>query len=425
MKNQIVNTIVVLVTFATSLFAGNRALYFPSGEHSATTEAIASSKIGSRFTIEFWVNPADLSEQKGIIGQWGNSSDDQSWLMSVKDGEICLEVKKKGSTVPNMFGQASIDTEEWNHVAISFNGSQIAFYLNGESRGKGTVSSSISPQSITEPIILGVRDGDGWFEGAIDDVRVWNTVRTESQISDNYKKSLTTASGLVLNWTFDDDSAKDLAGNYSLTLNGAVFADGTTFKDGDHADPSSNSGSTGGGGGTGTGGTLDSLSLSSLVDYLVANNLVSSSRSTELKAIISGGSSGITPGIGNNLDDTALVDLMVSLAVISSDRATTLKGNLGGTSTGGVTTSPAELKDFSLNQSTKVATFWYDATPGEVVGFRSGASFGPQFENTLSGAVALEGPTDGSSVQVCVIVTPPAGQSVPAKFFQAVRVKKE
>ena len=49
------------------------------------------------------------------------------------------------------------------------------------------------------------------FIGSIDDVRIWKSVRTESEIKDNMKKSVKGKSNLVAYYTFDDSSASDVS----------------------------------------------------------------------------------------------------------------------------------------------------------------------------------------------------------------------
>jgi hypothetical protein len=51
------------------------------------------------------------------------------------------------------------------------------------------------------------------FEGAIDEVRLWNVARTATEIADNYQRSLSRHPNLVLNYTFDSELTFDSSGN--------------------------------------------------------------------------------------------------------------------------------------------------------------------------------------------------------------------
>ena len=66
-------------------------------------------------------------------------------------------------------------------------------------------------------------NGDRWH-GKIDDVRIWNTARTATQIQNNTNTQLTgNEAGLVANYSFDDGTTRDLTGNHHGTAHGVVL----------------------------------------------------------------------------------------------------------------------------------------------------------------------------------------------------------
>jgi Concanavalin A-like lectin/glucanases superfamily len=65
---------------------------------------------------------------------------------------------------------------------------------------------------------------DLYFPGQLDDLRIWNTALTQSQIASNMNHELTgTETGLYADWTFNDNSGSSVtditAGAHTLTLN--------------------------------------------------------------------------------------------------------------------------------------------------------------------------------------------------------------
>jgi len=97
----------------------------------------------------------------------------------------------------------TIPTNSWTQLSWVTNGTNITLYVNGSSVGTlnaptGTttglnLSIGVSPGSSTE-----------YFQGNIDEVRVWNTQLTPGQISTYLGKSLTgSESGLVALYSFD------------------------------------------------------------------------------------------------------------------------------------------------------------------------------------------------------------------------------
>lgn len=120
----------------------------------------------------------------------------------------------------------------WHHLAISVKGStrQATLYLDGVQVLQGTLS-SVTTVGNSKPVDIGrngAATGYGNFQGLLDDVRIWNTVRTPAQISASYHAEFTSAqSGLVANWKFDEGTgttAADTAGGspQNATLNGGA-----------------------------------------------------------------------------------------------------------------------------------------------------------------------------------------------------------
>jgi Concanavalin A-like lectin/glucanases superfamily len=87
-------------------------------------------------------------------------------------------------------------------------GSTMEIFVNGVS--DGSVSWSGNPGYATNNYVrIGCANTTGtdlyFLNGNVDDVRVWNVARTQSQISSNYQNELTgTESGLVAYYPFEN-----------------------------------------------------------------------------------------------------------------------------------------------------------------------------------------------------------------------------
>ena len=101
----------------------------------------------------------------------------------------------------------------------------------------GTEVASLSlaawPGPSDEPWLIGREFlSEPCFAGCLDELKIWNVVRTPSQIQSGlYSKLTGTESGLVGYWNFDDETANDLTayGNHGVLHNGAsVGMDGTS-----------------------------------------------------------------------------------------------------------------------------------------------------------------------------------------------------
>ena len=97
--------------------------------------------------------------------------------------------------VNNSFSQQtpsnSVPLNQWTHVACTWKAStqEILIYLNGILQT--TVGGGSSSTGTNNIMTIGTRSNLAqFFDGNIDELRIWNTVRTQSQISANYNTEL-------------------------------------------------------------------------------------------------------------------------------------------------------------------------------------------------------------------------------------------
>jgi len=119
----------------------------------------------------------------------------------------------------------SVNFDKWHHLATTFDGTNYRLYLDGEEINNSILYQGKTPLSTEKVDMI----GDHLFVGKIDEVRVWNVVRTGEQIKTNMDKSLTgNESGLVAyypmdvnnNWEIIDKSSN---GNHAQIINAEIL----------------------------------------------------------------------------------------------------------------------------------------------------------------------------------------------------------
>ncbi|GEM_PF-893763 len=118
----------------------------------------------------------------------------------------------------------------WTHVAASYNVSTNTWklYVNGALDKTLVLGGSFTPQSLSNvnaSIGSALTSGGtaaGFFNGRIDEVRIWNSVRSDAQILANYNLELSSGTGLVSRWGFIEGTgtnvANSVAGSPALSL---------------------------------------------------------------------------------------------------------------------------------------------------------------------------------------------------------------
>jgi len=191
-------------------FDGNNTF---SANPSATPDTIdISSKaivLGSTFTQEAWI----YSDQKGnstqtIIGYapTGPKANDISpSVRLIGYGTGIHYGFGDGSTFSSYRAEDVIATPGWYHIAVTFDGTNYILFLNGSQIYTYTGASGKTP--LNTPIkYIGLN-----LQGKIDEVRMWDVARTESEIKADMDKRLTgTESNLVAYYPMDVNGAYQL-----------------------------------------------------------------------------------------------------------------------------------------------------------------------------------------------------------------------
>lgn len=169
-------------------------------------------------TIEAWIKTSDPGAT-GDYGYRGIIVKHYSYSLYIYNNEL---VTWDNGISGRISSETSVSDNQWHHVALVFddgvsNGSK--FYVDGVPVKTITYNCSTS----NENFVVGQgtdrqgTNGIQHFNGQIDNVRVWNTVRSDAEILANYYKCLTgNENGLVLNWKFEEGAgliANDSSGN--------------------------------------------------------------------------------------------------------------------------------------------------------------------------------------------------------------------
>ncbi|NCR22925.1 MAG: hypothetical protein GPJ27_13780 [Microcystis aeruginosa L111-01] len=187
----------------------------------------------TNFTIETWVNPSQIKgDWQPLINKEDSSVGSRNYGLFIAPNEMRVLFSFLG-----IYGDwrydysiSSLKLNQWNHIAMTYDGSQFNFYFNGvleKSYNFVTV-----PIQNTEPVKIG-KEVNAWnpFAGKMDEVRIWNKARTQAEIQADMNHQLTgTESGLIGYWQFSEgtgNTVTDLSGhNNNGIINGATYTEG-------------------------------------------------------------------------------------------------------------------------------------------------------------------------------------------------------
>ncbi|TKB96387.1 LamG-like jellyroll fold domain-containing protein, partial [Pedobacter cryophilus] len=192
--------------------------------------------VSGNFTIEYWMKTTQVGPNStgsqwyqgiGIVdAEVGGVTND--FGTALLGNRIAFGVGNPDRTI---FSTVPVNTGNWVHIAATRNqvNGQIQLYVNGVLQSTGTGSTNLLAQP--SRILLGLMQtgANGFYNGSLTNLRLWNTVRSASQIAANMNASVAGQTGLVANYGFNQGVANgnnsgitSLVNDASSSLNGTL-----------------------------------------------------------------------------------------------------------------------------------------------------------------------------------------------------------
>lgn len=160
------------------------------------------------FTVEAWVKLNSLSGVQYIVDKRdANTNGLFSHVLMLNGGFFKIFFAKLGTQPTVEINSTTVPViDQWYHVAQVSDGSTVSLYVNGVLEASASITFSGSNQN-THTFLIGEKfdDKKGW-DGEIDELRVWNTARTQNELRDNMSIKLQgNEAGLVAYWPMNED----------------------------------------------------------------------------------------------------------------------------------------------------------------------------------------------------------------------------
>lgn len=145
---------------------GATALYLDGTGAAVTADASIMNFGANNFTVECWVYLL-AAQYHGIVGSGANSG---CVIGIAEDGSVVCDYKGAGTGVSSAAGAVSVNN--WQHLAVTRQGSTVKIFVNGVTVATGTMSAPFAAATIAS---IGSFPGPVWlFNGYIDELRISN-----------------------------------------------------------------------------------------------------------------------------------------------------------------------------------------------------------------------------------------------------------
>jgi hypothetical protein len=221
--------------FAQSPPVSSKALEFDGVDDRISIPADPSFNYQNGYTFEAWVNGPLTSSTKHyplfFIGTT-TTSDIEVYLQNGTNKLIVVHNRRSsGGITYNEYPTPPQNT--WYHLSVTYDGSSINVYYDGIQKTKitgSTAGGALTKTSGATMTIGYVINNTAWgnalrnFAGKLDEIRIWNSVKTNADIVSNMNTCVDpTSNGLVSYYSLDEASgtvAKDLVkGNNGTLIN--------------------------------------------------------------------------------------------------------------------------------------------------------------------------------------------------------------
>ncbi len=226
-KIQFILIIVFIISEFCSAQIGGYALFLDGTSNSVEFSSTSDITL-TNFSVEAWIKTTATTGEQEIFAWAKRVSYGHITEFRVSNGKLQLGIND--GTWASVTSSSSVNSGNWIHVAVTKESSSVKLYING----KLDASATISKNPVENQIEIGYMQDDGnkrnFFPGTIDEVRIWTSVRSESDIKANmFKELLGNETGFYAYYKMSDGSGTTLSDNQTNvtaktgTINGAVW----------------------------------------------------------------------------------------------------------------------------------------------------------------------------------------------------------
>lgn len=163
-------------------FPGN-ALDFDGVDDYVVMPDQGSLDLRYNYTLEAWFKPQSFGSMKGLISKYQTSGADGYYLRLTSTGDYT------GLTFDGMStANGLLLADQWYHVAAVCDDKTRRLYLNGVEQPLTGTPTYIILNS--DDLRIGSDFSDRYFNGSIDEVRIWKTPRSQQQIRENMHRTI-------------------------------------------------------------------------------------------------------------------------------------------------------------------------------------------------------------------------------------------
>lgn len=169
----------------------DEALSFDGEDDFVEVKHSKSLNIVEEITIEFWFllkGESVNNDWPRVVGKGQSTTANGAYGVWVKDVTGATDIGLRSITLaPNDIRSTEIpnyDDDSWHHVAVTYDGDVGRIYFDGEIHFDSSVSGELNETD--EALHIGDANNERYFNGLIDEVRIYNRALSEDEVLQNF-----------------------------------------------------------------------------------------------------------------------------------------------------------------------------------------------------------------------------------------------
>ena len=214
------------VSSSATLRPNGGALQFDGVDDYVEVPHSASLNLTNNFTLEAWIYRNVANARHEILYKYrGTSGVDNYDFLVDNDNTLRFQFQDSGGNWRSAFSWRVVSANAWHHVAVVFSQPNVKFYIDGVETIK---TLNYTPGTGNGSLRIGTMTPYGsWFNGLIDEVRIYNRALSAEEVRYHYNRG-----GPIAHWKFDEGQGTtvyDSSGNGNNgTLNLGTSGNTTT-----------------------------------------------------------------------------------------------------------------------------------------------------------------------------------------------------
>ena len=226
---KLLQNIIPIIFFSFNLVIGqDHSINFDGNNDYVLIPDHTSLDLTETYTLEAWIFPESFTWLAGIISKYHTSAANGYML------RLTHQAPYTGLGFDEVVTSTGVlNSNQWYHIAAVKNGGDRSLYINGLEYT--LIGAPLNVVVNNNPLRIGSDYGGRYFDGRIDEIRIWDIARNQDDIVATMDTILSgSETGLVAYYTFDGGSGDTLFdqtghGHHGALMGNPSWTDGYTL----------------------------------------------------------------------------------------------------------------------------------------------------------------------------------------------------